>query len=484
MIVLRWFFFLLLHLSVCHSAYPQQPSWRLWSSGLPTGVYPRMAVAPNHDIFYALLGAGTHLGLVYKANTLSDHGDFHPLPQIPRPVSIQNNIVALGYNRFGAPLVGIYRSDTAEPWLFRFDSASMQWDTVIADATPTLGGHCMATAGDGTIYLGARWAYVYVSHDDGASFHAIDESAILAADYPCFYPTWNGSAYDGAIFGIQVDSSGRVYAGTETAGVIYSDDRGLHWHPADLFACRPDDPQVYDTLSPMIALSMGGNVAGLGFTKDQQLVWSGADMWTLGWRNKLGIADFSQGVVHEAHGLPDYLIQTGQQVSRIVTTDSGRMFFHSGNSNGATGVGIYTSTDGINWEAFNTGITGLNDGLSQGSLAVDGNRVFMATRDGQVWMYEDSTVITAVSDRIADTHQIEISPNPAKASITLEGLPLDNASHPSIFILDGMGQFVRRIPFRDPGNTEFDISDLSPGLYVVMIKMPSQHLVSGRFVKI
>ena len=76
--------------------FAQNPSWRLWADGLPTGVYPRMVVAPNHDIFYSLLGAGTNLGLVFKANTQDAMGQFTALPKISRPSTIQNNIVALG----------------------------------------------------------------------------------------------------------------------------------------------------------------------------------------------------------------------------------------------------------------------------------------------------------------------------------------------------------------------------------------------------
>ena len=91
----------------------QSPSWKLWASGLPTGVYPRMAVAPNHDIFYALLGAGTQLGLIYKANTRDKIPAFVPLPQVLRPSSIQKNIVALGYNKFSEPIAGIYRTDAS-----------------------------------------------------------------------------------------------------------------------------------------------------------------------------------------------------------------------------------------------------------------------------------------------------------------------------------------------------------------------------------
>ena len=175
-----------------------------------------MTVAPNHDIFYTLLGTGSNLGYIYKAYTQDATGDFNALPIIPRPVTIQNNIVALGCNKWSEPLAGIYRSEINDPWLFRYDLAEGRWDTATAPFNPTLGGHCIATSPDGTIYVGTRWANIYKSNDDGRTFEIIDETQAVQSAYPCFYPTWNGSIYDGAIFSIQVDRNGRVYAGTQT----------------------------------------------------------------------------------------------------------------------------------------------------------------------------------------------------------------------------------------------------------------------------
>jgi hypothetical protein len=285
--------FLLWNLMIHVNLTAQSPTWKLWASGLQTGVFPKMVVAPNHDIFYTLLGTGINLGYIYKANTQDVNGQFTAFPQIPRPATIQNNIVALGYNQWSEPLAGIYRTENSDPWLFRFDLTTQQWDTAISSINPSLGGHCIATSTDGIIYVGTRWAYIYKSTDDGRTFEVIDDTHAVEADFPCYYPSFNGSAYNGAIFSIQIDNNGRVYAGTETAGVIYSDDEGAHWQPADFFACLPGDSTVKDSNSAMIALTKSGNVAGLGFTKNNQLVWTGADMWTLGWKNKMGFAGLS-----------------------------------------------------------------------------------------------------------------------------------------------------------------------------------------------
>lgn len=329
----------------------------------------------------------------------------------------------------------------------------------------------MARAPDGTLWAGAKWAYVYKSTDNGHSFTNIDESAIVKADFPCYYPSWSGYEYDGAIYGINVDRNGRVYAGTESAGMVYSDDAGISWQPADFHPCKDSDPAQKDSSSAMMALSIGGNCSGIGFTADNKLVWCGANMWALGWQNELGLADFDNHTVSPFLGFPAYLIQLGQQVSKIVTASNGQMFLHSGGNAMATGVGIYTSMDGVHWTAFNNGITGQNDNQSQGSLAVDSNLVFMATHDGKVWRYvlPDSSSSTKTPSTRAP---ISIFPNPAASQIEIipeAGLNTDL----DLEIFDRTGRMVLRIKGSEGQNT-VDVSTLPEGVFYLRIRANKQ----------
>lgn len=463
----------------------QAQSWTLWSSGLQSGVYPRMTVAPNHDIFYTLLGTGVNLGYIWKANTQDDHGQFTALPQIPRPVTIQNNIVALGCNQWSEPLAGIYRTDINDPWIFRFDVATQQWDTAVCNFYANLGCDAFARSKEGIIYAGAKWSYIYKSTDDGRTFEKIDDTQSVQSQYPCYYPTYNGSQYNGAIFTVNVDGNGRVYAGTETAGVIYSDDEGVTWHPADFFACQPSDSTMKDTMSPMIACSKSGNVGGIGFTKDNQLVWTGANLWALNWKNAMGFADLDNHTAQEVEGLPDYLIQVGQQVSKIVTTANGQMFFHSGSANGATQIGIYTSWDGIHWSLFNDGITGQNDGQSQGSLAVDGNKVFMATHDGKVWMYEDTTLINGIKEIRKENDVFEIYPNPASDFIQIKFSSQEiQSTGAQIQIFNSVGEKVMVLSDFVEILQNIDIVGLPPGVYMLRLSARNKLIGITRFSKI
>lgn len=81
------------------------------------------------------------------------------------------------------------------------------------------------------------------------------------------------------------------------------------------------------------------------------MIFNGTNLWAFNWKQSLGFADMDQHKVYEVNGFLPYLITAGLQVTKIVTTDNGHIYLHSG-SNSSTpkdSVGIYTSLDGINW---------------------------------------------------------------------------------------------------------------------------------------
>lgn len=456
--------FLLIQIILLVSAFQlnaQNPSWQLWAQGLQQGAYPHLEVAPNHDIFYSLVGTPPPLGVVYKANTQTSQGSFTTLPAIPLPASLANNVMCVIANAESEPIAGVYRNNTAEPWLFRLDKATNQWEPAHANGFPALGAFCAARAKNGTIWVGARWSYLYKSTDGGRNFVQIREDSSIAANYPCYYPTWNGSPYDGAIFSVNTDHNGRVYAGTETAGIVYSDDEGLSWRPADYHPCQDVNPMLKDSASAMKPLGMGGNAAAIGFTADNNLVWNGASMWSLGWPNTLGYADLTQQTASPLNGIPQYLVTTGQQVTRIVTASNGQMFLHSGGNGTVPGVGIYTSMDGLHWTPFNTGIAAFNDNQSQGSLVVDSNLVFFATHDGKVWRYVTPGAVSA-QQTPEKNFLLKIAPNPASGAfkVSMNGSISGKCTF-ALFNLTGRQVFET---VRELQGTERQEVSLEPGL--------------------
>ena len=410
-------------LSAVMSTFASAPAlafsgWQLWASGLQQGIHPRLAIAPDHSIYYGLLATGGTKGVVYRApDARTAGGMFSALAPIPY-VTIGNNIQGLTTTAASEPVVGIFHyADSADPGgsqahlndpiAFVLDNATGQWIAATVSVPANLGVFAMARAPNGDNWFGAKWSRVYRSTDGGRSYTAIDDTAKVTASAPCYYPNVNGAQYDGAIYAINVDRRGWVYAGTEGAGVIYSDDDGTTWRPVDALACLASDPTQRNPASPMEPVARTGNLGAIGFTKDHNPVWNGTQLFYYNWPSGIGFADLAAQTVVPAQGFAQYFIYTGLQVSRIVTTSDGTMFLHSGANasfdpspppppqQSQYSLGIFKSTDGIAWSAFNTGITSTNDGLSEGALAVDGNRVFTATTDGKVWYYDTDDTLFA-----------------------------------------------------------------------------------------
>ena len=311
-------------------------------------------------------------------------------------------------NSSGEPVIGTAAPGNTDPSqtgatkLYRFDMATNQWvapplTAYAGQNIPTLqpnnAMYQLTRGADGTLWGGGQWTKTYRSTDGGKTFTVIDEKALLAQTHPTYYtnpagfPSKNGG--DGAIYGIRVAPNGYVYEGTETGGVIYSPDNGATWNPLD-----------YDYLNPnstMARASNIGNVAGLGFTKDGKVVIQGAPGTAANPANDathLYLVDPVQHTVQTCLGFPDYFFGS-QDVHTIMTTADGTMFINTGRNtmtNGSPSIGgVFTSTDGLNWSPFNTGLTSADnfDYRSAGpdSMVVIGNEVFMSTTDGKIWTY-------------------------------------------------------------------------------------------------
>lgn len=394
-----------------HPACAQTAAWQLWASGLPAGYRPRLAVAPDHSLYYGLLSASAH-GIIYKAgNALAPSGTFVAMPAIPY-ASITNNIAALTTSADSEPVVGIFHGTAAQnltdPIAFVFDAAGQQWITASVSIPANLGVFAMARAPNGDLWFGAKWGRVYHSTDNGRSYTAIDETALVATSAPCYYPAIDGNPSDGAIYAINVDRRGWVYAGTEGAGVVYSADRGVTWQPVDAFACDPLHPTQHNLASPMEPVAHTGNTGAIGFTVANNVVWNGTNPYVhANWPSSIGYADLVAHTTTPATGFPPLFIATGLQTQKIVTTASGTMFLHSGPNaafdpnpppppqTSLYSMGLYSSSDGIHWTQSNAGISGNNNGGAEGSLAVDGDRVFTATSDGKVWYLDTRDILFA-----------------------------------------------------------------------------------------
>ena len=148
----------------------------------------------------------------------------------------------------------------------------------------------------------------------------------------------------------------------------------------------------------MESITHTGNTGAIGFTIDNNVVWNGSNPYNYpNWSSSIGYADVSAHVAGSVNGVVPFFIVNGLRTQKIVTTQSGTMILHSGSNSSfdptpppppGTNLyskGIYTSSDGHNWVQANNGLPAANNGEAEGSLAVDGNRVFTAMINGQIW---------------------------------------------------------------------------------------------------
>jgi hypothetical protein len=256
---------------------------------------------------------------------------------------------------------------------------------------------------------------------------------------------------------------------------VYSDDAGLNWKPADFSPCKAGNSSQKDSASAMKPISSSGNVGAIGFTANNNVIFNGAPMWTLNWNSSMGCADMNAHTVTQASGFVSHFIASGLQFTKIVTTTNGHIFMQSGRNLSLVGppIGVYTSTDGINWTLFNTGITDPDDGTDNGSLAVDGNKVYMASVYGNVWMYDAGSPL-GLEALTAESQLITVFPNPASNTLSL-----NNISEPTrIRMYDMSGKLV--LETEANANTSLDISHLAGGIYPVV----TEHAHGKEYTKV
>ena len=377
-------------------------SWVRWAdngNGVVPGIYPVLAVSHStHSIYYSYRFPVPDMkGRVYRADlqdparafTLMSQAGFDLPPPVNNP---QFNVFSMTTSAAGEPILGLMTAGgySTTNKLLRWDAASQAWVQPALFAlglspgalAPNRAIYSLTRAPDGTIWGGHQFSKISRSTDGGKSFAVISDDYYLNVSTPGF----TGAA---SINGVVVGPNGWLYAGTEIGGGVYSPDQGASWHSLDAFWGDP--------ASPMRAASTLTNCAGIGVAPGGQIVLQGGkpndasvpdDQVHMVW------IDMVNKVVKSVVGVKPGMLG-GQDVHKILTTDSGDMFFIDNTvpfqdpTYGEQG-GVYTSKDGLNWHPFNTGITWYvakapNGSASTTSLAVDGNDVYFATANGVIW---------------------------------------------------------------------------------------------------
>ncbi len=426
-------------------------SWTLFadsSKGLPVvpaGSFinmPRMTVDAAHNCIYissantwkAGLGwAGTdNVCRIWKGDLTT--GSFTLMPQTGLSAG-KFSVYDMIINKNGEVVISGgwgtqgYTSGTGGDF-FYFDVPTQTWVAAnYVGSKPNLIVHNMSMAPNGTIWGAGRWHDVYKSTDNGRTFTDINPHNTIPA---IMWPTQTGATDEGATYGIFYDpNTNCVFTGTETGGVIYSADDGAHWDCVD---------PHYHNNSGTSTINEGflGNIWGFGLSKTNELIINGYPGTGAPSGN---FGAIGQGMYHYNHtaktdgvcaGFPAYLFNNQKYYDHIITTADGHNFFEIERTPDVDFVGqggIYTSADGINWTAFNTGITFPSFGTgsyhytySEGALAVNGNDVYTATSDGKIYIYNTGGAATAPAITTQPANQTVAVGQTATFSVVASGM--------------------------------------------------------------
>ena len=122
----------------------------------------------------------------------------------------------------------------------------------------------------------------------------------------------------------------------------------------------------------------------------------------------------------------------------------------------------------------------MNDGLSLGSLAVDGNKGFLATHDGKMWMYEDTTMISGVNEILEG--EVTIFPNPASEYIELTWTQEIGVVGDEVAIFNMLGQPMQRVTDFDEICCRISITHLLPRMYWVLVTRQDKVVGANRLL--
>ena len=341
----------------------------------------------------------------------------------PTVMTFQNNSFA-GIAQQSAP--------NTIPLIYYFDANANQWQpaTINGQSYPykQFSGN-FAFASDGTVWTCSGFApYVYKSTDDGHSYTAFDLDERVPTNY---FSVLGGQTSLGRMFSVVVGPGDELFAGTETAGFLHSQDGGQTWTSLD--------PHFADTNS-VNPLGRVGNATFGGLDRFGNLLcvateygsFPGINVWS---GNSLVGYHLADGTYFNASmGLPAYSVTP----FRIYTTPAGWSLTEMDQDDAGDG-GVYRSSDGQNWTQFNTGIPSLDvphlssnpkPGFivdSGDCLTMLGTQIFVADSQMNIWVYDTAPLPVTNHPPSALPQNLTLWQNEA-TNITLSGTDADGNS--------------------------------------------------------
>ena len=254
------------------------------------GNFPLLAISCQGDIFYSFLppAQGT-TGQVWRGSLNDPNRAFTLMPGFPLapPPAARTTPT---WRRWSSTRTA-NPSSACSPTAVRatparcsmtWDESAGQWFAPPINPPTAVCAHRianMAVSANGDIWAGCQWHGLYHSTDQGRTFDYVDVDALMLAQHPEYFPTREDNVNTlGAIYGVTTAPDDTVYLGTETGGVVYSPDHGATWNPLDQQDTNP--------MSPMMRMTVSGDVAGLGVMADGRLLVQGGandpyDFWIM-----------------------------------------------------------------------------------------------------------------------------------------------------------------------------------------------------------
>ncbi|MEP7234095.1 MAG: T9SS type A sorting domain-containing protein [Ignavibacteriota bacterium] len=160
----------------------------------------------------------------------------------------------------------------------------------------------------------------------------------------------------------------------------------------------------------------------------------------------------------------------GKTVTSIVVT--GTTLFAATADNGV----YYSLTHGADWQSANTGLTD----LAVNAIAIAGTNLLAGTNGHGVWKRPLAEFgASGVSASTANAAEIQIYPNPATNSITIEN---DDANISEINIRNIVGQNIFERKVTSSGEITVDLSNFASGSYLLTLHTRTG-ITTGKFVK-
>jgi photosystem II stability/assembly factor-like uncharacterized protein len=288
------------------------------------------------------------------------------------PQGVEARCLAL---RPGAPQT-LYVGTQAGP--YRSDDGGDSWTALALPGKERLTWSMLLDPGDPrTIYVGTQGTTIYRSRDGGESWQDLtppEPKGMVKMSFPC------------RVIRLACDARepGHLYAGLEVGGVLRSRDGGDHWE-----GCN--ESLLEFTSEPRLRSRIVSDTETEGMMDSHALATSSAKPGTVFLANRMGLFRSGDGGMRwQEIGIGRFSPLTYARDVKVSQHDPRTMYAALSVAAVSDEGSLYRSRDlGETWQRFDHGVAMRSTLMIIAESVGDANRVYCATRKGQVFGTED-----------------------------------------------------------------------------------------------